>query len=58
MPNTRGGIFGNIFTQRSTLQGRCRGENFFFSISQHIKVNGVTLDEYILPYHFIIIIPN
>ena len=31
---------------------------FFFSISQHIKVSGVTLDEYILPYHFIIIIPN
>ena len=30
----------------------------FFSISQQIKVNGVTLDEYILPYHFIIIIPN
>ena len=25
----------------------------FFSISQQIKVNGVTLDECILPYHFI-----
>ena len=31
---------------------------FFFSVSQQIKVNGVTLDEYILPYHFIIMIPN
>ena len=31
---------------------------FFFSISHQIKVSGVTLDEYILPYHFIIIIPN
>ena len=35
MPDTRGGggggggIFVNIFTQRSTLQGRCRRENFF-----------------------------
>ena len=26
---------------------------FFFSIRQQIKVNGVTLDEYILPYHLI-----
>ena len=25
----------------------------FFSISQQIKVNGVTLDKFILPYHFI-----
>ena len=25
----------------------------FFSISQQIKVKGVTLDECILPYHFI-----
>ena len=32
--------------------------DIFFSSSQQIKVNGVTLDEYILPYHFIIIIPN
>ena len=31
---------------------------FFFSISQQIKVDGVTLDEYILPYHFIIIITS
>ena len=32
-------------------KGTCR-ENFFLSISQQIKVNGVTLDECILPYHF------
>ena len=54
----RGGIFGNIFTQRSTLQRQMSSGEFFFSISQQIKVNGVTLDECILPYHFIIIIPN
>ena len=30
----------------------------FFSIGHQIKVNGVTLDEYISSYHFIIIIPN
>ena len=26
-----GGNFANIFTQHSTLQGRCRGENVFLS---------------------------
>ena len=41
-----------FFIQRYTLQRHMLGE-FFFSISQQIKVNGVTLDECILPYHFI-----
>ena len=53
-----GRIFANIFTQRSTLQRQMSSGDFFFSISHQIKVHGVTLDEYILPYHFIIIIPN
>ena len=43
----------NVLHCKADVVGR-----IFFSISQHIKVSGVTLDEYILPYHFIIIIPN
>ena len=39
MPNTRGGIFGNIFTQRSTLQGRC-GENFFSQLVNILRLVG------------------
>ena len=43
----------NVLHCKADVVGR-----FFVSISQQIKVNGVTLDDYILPYHFIIIIPN
>ena len=49
MSNRRGRVFCKYFTQRYTLQRHMSGE-FFFSISQQIKVNGVTLDECILPY--------
>ena len=47
-------FFANIFTQRYTLQIKAHVGRIFFSISQQIKVNGVTLDECILPYHFIV----
>ena len=52
MPNRRVGFFANILIKCYTLQRHMWGE-FFLSISQQIKVSGVTLDECILPYHFI-----
>ena len=35
-----GGIFANIFTQRSTLQGRCRRENFFSQLVSKLRLMG------------------
>ena len=42
------GFLQNFLRNVIHCKGTCR-ENFFLSISQQIKVNGVTLDECILP---------
>ena len=58
MPNTRGRDFCKYcYTTFYIAKADVVGRNFF-SVSHQIKVNGITFDEYILPYHFIIIIPN
>ena len=56
--NTRGWDFCKYFYTMFYIARQMLSGEFFFSISQQIKVNGVTLDEYILPYHFNIIIPS
>ena len=60
MPDTRGRdfckyIYTTFYIAKADVMGR-----IFFSqlVSKLLKVNGVTLDECILPYNFIIIIPN
>ena len=52
MPNTRGRVFCKYFYTTLYIAKADVGR-IFFSISQQIKVNGVTLDEYILPYHLV-----
>ena len=40
MPNTRGGIFANIFTQRSTLQRQMSSGEFFSQLVNKLRLMG------------------
>ena len=51
VPNTWGRVFCKYFY--TLYIAKADVGRIFFSIRQQIKVNGVTLDEYILPYHLI-----
>ena len=56
MPKTKGCFFLQIFLYNVIDVAKAHVGRIFFSISQQIKVNVVTLDECILPYDFIIIL--